>query len=145
MKRFSFSLEKVRGLRKFREEETRIELGKAIGILSEIENSIKLTAQRRRGAALQRFSGISEIHAMLAWDNYIGRLDQETEKLLSDAAQAELIVEEKREIYLTASRELKVMDKLREKREKEYRKEFFAAETRDLDNLPRRGGESVTV
>ena len=155
MKRFNFSLEKVLKLRKFREEQTKIELGHAVGILSGIENEIKTNAQARNTAARERFSGVSAVHAgiadlnqagaaleMFAWDNYIARLDQETENLFKKAAQAELVVEERRTIYLDASRELKVMEKLKEKREKEYRKEYFAAETRELDDLKRRVGQS---
>jgi len=55
-----------------------------------------------------------------------------------------LVVEEKRAQYLEASRELKVMEKLKEKREKEYRKEVFAAETRELDDMWRDKAPSNT-
>ena len=144
MKRFTFTLEKVLKLRKFREEQTKIELGQAIGVLSGIENELKMTAQAKKAATQHRFSGVnahtgsfaSEARPleMQVWDNYINRLDKETENLLVKAAEAELRVEEKRTIYLDASRELKVMEKLKEKREKEYRKEFFAAEIREMDD-----------
>jgi len=154
MKRFSFKLEKVQKLRQFREEQTRIELGQAVGVLSGIENEIKTTAQARQSAAQSRFSAVnvgmntyspaSGHLDMLAWDHYIARLDRETDALLKKAAEAELRVEEKRELYLTASRELKVLEKLREKQMKEYRREFFAAETRELDDLPRRNTEFYT-
>jgi flagellar FliJ protein len=72
---------------------------------------------------------------MLAWDSYINRLEQEAQHLAEEAAQAEIVVEEKRNLYLEASRELKVMEKLKEKRETEYRKEMFAAATREMDDL----------
>jgi flagellar FliJ protein len=72
---------------------------------------------------------------MLAWDNYILRLEQEAQRLMEEAAKAELVVEEKRNLYLEASRELKVMEKLKEKREKEYRKEVLVAETSELDDM----------
>ena len=147
MKRFSFKLEKVLKLREFREEQTRIELGQAVGVLSGIENDIKHTAQAKNSAAMQRFSSVnagmntyspaSGRLDMLAWDHYIARLNVETEQLLKKAAEAELVVEEKREIYLSASRDLKVLEKLKEKRKKEYRREYFVAETRELDDLKR--------
>jgi flagellar FliJ protein len=75
---------------------------------------------------------------MVAWDSYILRLEQEAERLTEEAAQAELVVEEKRNLYLEASRELKVMEKLKEKRAAEYRKEMFAAETKELDDMWRK-------
>ena len=135
MKRFSFSLQKVLQLRKYREDECKIELGRAIGVLSEIENRIKTTASSRVNAAAQRFADAGNSAAMAAWEHYIIRLDQEAEKLVKEAAQAELVVEEKRELYLEASREVKAIQKLREKREKEYRKEMFASETAELDSI----------
>ncbi len=141
MKKFSFSLEKVMKLRKYREEEAKVELGRAVGALTEIENNIQMTAVARSSAAKQRFSGLAAADncPIPVWDNYINRLDQQTQQLLEEAAKAELIVEAKREDYLAASRELKVLEKLKEKREKEYRKESFDAETRELDDIPRPG------
>jgi flagellar FliJ protein len=133
MKRFNFSLEKVLGLRKYREEEAKIELGRAVSILTEIENRVKDAAVRRHQAAWERFAGGAA--DMLAWDNYIMRLDQEAERLAKEAAQAELVVEERRALYIEASRELKVMENLKEKQEKEYHGEMLAAETAELDDL----------
>jgi flagellar FliJ protein len=132
MKRFSFSLEKVLGLRKYREQEAKIELGRAVNILTEIEHRVRETAAKRGHAARERFVAPGDI---AAWNNYIIRLDQEAERLAGEAARAELVVEEKRALYLEASRELKVMEKLKEKREKEYRAEMFAAQTAELDDL----------
>ncbi|GHV94114.1 hypothetical protein AGMMS50293_04340 [Spirochaetia bacterium] len=146
MKRFNFGLQKVLQLRKYREEESKVELGRAISVLSEIENQIKDIAVNRHEAARQLFSQVAETGtvvddgtsgalSMIAWDHYIIRLDQEAEHLAKEAAKAELVVEEKRALYLEASRELKVMEKLKEKREKEYRKEMFAVQTAEMDDL----------
>ena len=138
MKRFIFSLEKVLILRKYSEEESKINLGKAISVLNEIENNIKTSALSRHNAMKERFSDTENTHDMIAWDNYIVRMDQTIEKLTNEAAKAEMEVEEKRELYLKASRELKVIEKLKEKREKEYRKEMFKAEAMVADSLPMR-------
>ena len=138
MKRFNFNLEKVLELRQYREQEAKNELGRAISVLNAIENDIKENALVHGRAVQERFTSINDNNgalSMLAWDNYILRLEQEAERLMEDAARAELVVEEKRALYLEASRELKVMEKLREKREKEYRKEVLAAETRELDDM----------
>jgi len=142
VKRFKFNLEKVLELRQYREEEAKNELGRAISVLTAIENNIKQNALIHSQAVHQRFSGLADsgrdlaaAASMLAWDTYILRLEQEAERLMEEAAKAEMVVEEKRNLYLEASRELKVMEKLKEKQEKEYRKEFFAAETRELDDM----------
>jgi flagellar FliJ protein len=135
MKRFHFSLEKVLELKAYREQEAEVELGRAIGALSQIENRIKTVAEDRYRAAAERFLPDNDALKILNYENYILRLDQERDKLLEDAARAELVVEEKRNLFLEASRDRKVLDKVRERREKEYRKEMFAEETKVLDDM----------
>jgi flagellar FliJ protein len=135
MRAFHFSLEKVLELRAFREQEAEIELGRAIGALSQIEARIRTVAEDRHRAAAERFSPANDTLKMLKYDQYILRLDQQRDKLLEEAAKAELLVEEKRAIYLEAARERKVLDKLKEKRAKEYRKKMFAEETKTLDDI----------
>jgi len=147
VKRFRFGLEKVMKLRQNNEQEARNELGKAIGILTGIENNITQNAELHSRAARERFTGIAasdsegggggDALSMQAWDNYILRLEQEAERLAEEAAQAELVVEEKRNLYLEASRELKVMENLKEKQEKEYRKESLAAAALEADDTRR--------
>ena len=132
MKKFNFRLEKILKLRKFAEEECKIALGQAISILNAIENNIQETALRRHHAASQRFEVPTEI---LAWDIYISRLDREAERLTEQAAQAELVVEEKRAQYMEASRDLKAIEKLKEKRLEEYKKEVQVYETAEFEDI----------
>jgi len=145
VKRFKFGLEKVLKLRQHNEHEARVELGRAIGVLAGIENEIKRNAETRSDAIKERFVGIGEGNttsdtgfggslSMHAWDAYINRLEQEADRLMEEAAQAELVVEEKRGLYIEASRELKVMENLKERREKEHRKEMFAEEIKEMDD-----------
>jgi len=132
MKKFSFSLQKVLKLREFREEECKIALGQAISVLNEIENKIKETAIKHHHAASQRFNDPMQISL---WNNYIIMLDQEAERLTKQAAQAEIVVEEKRALYMEASRDVKAIEKLKEKRQKEYRKEMFNKQMTEVDDL----------
>jgi flagellar protein FliJ len=132
MKRFTFKLQKILRLRKFREEQCKIELEQALGVLNMIENEIKANAVKRHDAAAQRFTDINEAGK---WDNYILRLDQETEWLMERAAQAQLIVEEKRAKYLEASKALKALEKIKEKKEKEYRKEAADLQMAEVEDL----------
>ena len=132
MKKFSFSLQKVLQLRKFREEECKIALGQATSVLNEIENKIKETALKRHAAASARFADTGQI---AVWDLYINRLEMEAQNLTEQAAQAELVVEEKRAQYLEASKDLKAIEKLKEKRENEYRKEVSYYEMSEVDEL----------
>jgi len=56
MKRFSFNLQKVLKLRKFKEEEAKIALGQAISSLTIIENKIKDNAVKHHQASTERFT-----------------------------------------------------------------------------------------
>ncbi|MCL2208668.1 MAG: flagellar export protein FliJ [Treponema sp.] len=132
MRKFKFNLEKILQLRKFREEECKLALGQAVSLLNKIENDIKLTALKRHNAASQRFNNPQE---MFLWDNFVLRLDQEGERLAQKAAQAEIVVEEKRALYLEAQKNLKVFEKLKEKKQTEYRREYLNYEMNQVDEL----------
>ena len=132
MRRFKFNLEKILQIRKYKEEECKHTLGQAISVLNAIENEIKKTAVKRHNAASQRFSNPAE---MLSWDIYILRLEQETAELAQNAVQAELVVEEKRELYIEASKDLKAIEKLKEKQITVYRKEMFDAQMNEVDDI----------
>jgi flagellar FliJ protein len=132
MKRFKFNLEEVLELRKFREEECKLALSQAAAALNMIENEIKETAVKRHNAASNRFADVGEI---ASWENYILWLDRQTQKLMEQAAQAELIVEEKRASYIEASRKLKAMEKLKDKQQKEYRRETMNLQMAEVDDI----------
>jgi flagellar FliJ protein len=135
VKRFHFKLEKVLSLREDREREAKNELGKAIGILTEIEGRIASLAEEKSKAFAVRFAPSHGAAEIRDWDLYITRLDKTRDVLLEEAAKAELAVEEARAAYLEASRDRKVLDKLRERREAGYHKELAAEEIMAVDDL----------
>jgi flagellar FliJ protein len=138
VKRFDFSLEKVLELRRYREQETEIELGRAMGELTAIEQRLKQLAEEYSLAAAGRFKPENSATDIRNYELYIIRLDITKEELLEAAVKAARKVEEARRNYLEASRDRKVMDKLREKRAAEYRREMLAGETKAMDDLAAR-------
>jgi flagellar FliJ protein len=128
-------LEKVLELRKYRERETEIELGRAIGMLQNIESRLAETAVELSRAASERFLPEHSLETIQNYHRFILRLEDTRDRLLKEAAGAEAKVEEARQVYLEASRDRKVLDKLKELRQKEYRREVFALETKVLDDL----------
>jgi flagellar FliJ protein len=133
MKGFRFNLQKVLRLREYREREAEIALGRAVGVLTEIENKIALLAQDRIAAAERRFSGGAR--EMISYERYIFRLDTLRDRLFNEAAMAELKVAEARDLYLEASRDRKVLDKLKEHRRREYRRGMEREEIRITDDI----------
>jgi flagellar FliJ protein len=138
MKRFRFDLQQVLELREYAEREAEIELGKAVGALNLIEQHIASVAEARYHAAAERFAPGNAFGKIQSYDRYILRLDQTREKLLMDAARAELVVADKRDLYLEASRERKILDKIKERRRGEYRKIARAEENKELDDIAAR-------
>ena len=135
MKPFAFNLEKVLNLKKYYEDEAKIELGRAVGVLAELEGRILAVAAERVRAAAGQFSPENSVSQIQQYMLYILRLDNTKEQLLKEAALAELKVEQAREKFLEASKEKKVLDKLKEKRQKEYHKEKMDDETNTLDDI----------
>ena len=131
MKKFSFNLEKVLSLRKYREQETEIQLGRAVGVLAEIENNIHFVTEERVRSG-ERFGGNSA--ALCSYLLYANRLDIQKEQLKKDSILAEQKVDEARLIYIEASRDRKVLDNLKDKREVEYKKLVLSEETKVLDD-----------
>jgi flagellar FliJ protein len=134
MRRFKFSLQRVLELREHAEQQAKIELGRAVGVLNMIEAQIAQVAADRLQAAGERFAPGNGLAEMQSYDRYITRLDQKRDQLLLDAARAELVVAEKRDLFLEASRERKVLDKIKERRQGEYRKEAQAEEYKEADD-----------
>jgi flagellar FliJ protein len=134
MKRFHFTLQKALDLRAYRERDAEIELGRAVKHLTELTDRLKTLAGERSRAAAGRFAPANSAGDMIAWERYITRLDAQKEELLKEAAAAELTVNEKRGAYLEASRNRKVLDKLRDRRFGEYRALARSEEVKTADD-----------
>jgi flagellar protein FliJ len=134
MKRFSFSLQKLLDLRTFREKEAEIALGKAVSNRDSIQLELEDVAKKRVAAAWERRAN-TDIHTLVAIENYVLRLDTRKDALLEQLAAAELVVEQKRELYMAATRDRQVITKLREKKESVWHKEYLDSEADALDDL----------
>ncbi|MDR0597982.1 MAG: flagellar export protein FliJ [Treponema sp.] len=143
MKRFRFALQRVLELRENAEQEAKIALGRAVGELTLIEQRIASVTGERSRAMEQRFASDNSLTDMQHYERYITRLDQTRDKLLMDAARAELAVAEKRDAFLDASRERKAVDKLKERRVGEYKKYARTEDYKEADEAARRAPMGV--
>ncbi len=134
MKRFAFSLEKLLALRDFREREAEIELGRANSVCERIRQDLETVARNRFSTARSRRSG-ARIDELRAIENYIILLDKQKERLLEELSAAELVLEQKRELYLSAHRDREVLTRLREKKAESFRKEWLNEEAAILDDI----------
>ena len=134
MKPFNFAMQKVLDLRTHYENEAKVELGRAVGVLTDLENKLIVLAAEQNRASSSQFQSGNDANTMQQYMYYLIRLENIKEQLLKETAIAELKVEEARELYIEASRERKVLDKLKEKKVKEHRKYVLYEEAKELDD-----------
>lgn len=146
MTRFRFSLDRLLWLREQRESECRIELGRVIANCSRLRNGI--TAKEREHSATLNRRGIGgSLEYLFASEQYMYRVREEVAKLGRELKEAEADRERAMGEYLAASRSKKVLEKLRERRVKEYEQKRRLEEGALLDELigGRRGmGDGVS-
>lgn len=134
MKRFEFSLQKVLDLREFEENQAKNELGKAIAESDRIKTELEYIALKRvennKARALTE-----DMDEMMAIERFIVRLDLRKEELLEELAKAELVIEQKRQLFAEAMKNRKVVTKLKEKKEAEYKADALKAEESAIDDI----------
>ena len=134
MKRFKFSLEKILSLREFSEKQAETELGKAVSYCESLNLQLKDIAILRHDGVLSK-NKAQTIFEMQTVDNYLASLDSKKDKILTELAKAEIVVEEKRKIYVEAHKNRVVLTKVKEKRQAEFKKEKLRQEDNELDDL----------
>lgn len=134
MEKFEFKLEKILGIREFEEKQAKIELGKAIAQSEKIKQSLEFIAQEKVKTNLLRSSS-TEINDLLLIENYINGLEIKKEDFLIQLANAQIIVEEKREIYLKAMQKRKALEKLKEKKFENFNEEIELKNQTELDEI----------
>ena len=134
MKKFEFKLQKVLDLREFEKKQAQIELGKVTARVNEIQEKLNAIAS-------QKINVSSQMKDLSGFDNYYNCqqyfifLDNKKEEFLQEMAKAELVVEEKRKVFMEASTNVKVLEKLKEKKLSDWKKEKNREEDREMEEL----------
>lgn len=134
MKRFEFSLNKLFDLRQFREKQAELQLGKALSHRDAVQALLDDVAKKRVQASTSRGATVA-VEDLIAIERYVFRLDQRKEELFEELAAAELILERAREVFASASRDRQVLEKLKDKKQAEWRKDYLSEEASMLDDL----------
>ncbi|WP_442720131.1 flagellar export protein FliJ [Treponema sp.] len=135
MQRFHFRLQKLLDLRTFREKEAETNLGHAIAARESIV--LRLTeigkAEVRTRQSLKVSAKTSEDFSIHG--NYLERLHGEREQQLKALAEAELVIEKMRALYIKAHQERLIVTKLRERKEVEWRTDWLKQQDVMLDDM----------
>jgi len=133
MKKFVFSMQKILELREFEEEQAKIELGKAITETNRIQQELEVIAAER--VKMISVCENSSVQDMVINERYITRLDLSRDRLLEELAAAQLIVDEKRQLFSEAMKNRKVLSKLKEKQLATYKKDLQINEDNNIDDF----------
>lgn len=131
MKKYSFNLETVLSIRKNIEKEWEAKLGLAnnecqiiINRIDELKNKVELSKTT--------MIDVSQFQIKCIYED---RLNYQIKKEYSLLKEKELQRDKVKEVYLQKSIERKIIDKLKEKSVKKYKKEFLKDETMRTDEL----------
>jgi len=136
MRRFNFRLESLLRIRLHRERVREIELARATGACVLLEARLRELREERMEVQSCSFQGIPyPVPVLLARNAYGLRLDGE---IAAAEKELEKKLQEREEInreYLAASRDRKVLDKLKERRARESREDRLREEGKALDEI----------
>jgi len=136
MRRFVFSLQKVLEYRQRLEEQAIRAFAEAQAQLMHEQAVLhKLLIEReeclRRSNRRQHLS----VELLAVEQTYLSALEERIEQQRQRVAEAEKVLEEKRQALIEAQRERKTLERLREKQYEEWRQEWLRTEQKALDEL----------
>lgn len=134
MNRFSFSLQKILDIREFAERQAQIELGRAVAEVNRINSDLEAVAQEKLRMIHQKQQEMT-LNDFVVRENYMKRLELTKERLLEELAAAQLVVDEKREIFAEALKQRKILSNLRDKQYAQYKKDALVVEDNAVDDM----------
>ena len=136
MKRFRFRLEKLLAIKKHYEKDWELKLAKTAGECIRIENEMDHNMmEKARTLFSRKLRGPVEVNTLIASELYMQRLTWRN-GTLEDELRIKIMEREKvREGYLEASKERKVLDKLKERQSTVFYKEQRNEEMKEIDDM----------
>ncbi len=137
MLRFRFRLERYLDIKRYRERQAELGLAAATARCIELQNRMADARARMASALVERAGGAGRVDLeQLRWSEVYRRHLAD----VYDAGARALVVRERerreaQKVYLDASRERKVLAKLRERRGQEYYRDGKRREARILDDV----------
>jgi flagellar FliJ protein len=136
MKRFNFRLEPFLRIRAYREKISELALARAVGHCVSLQGHLQDVRREIQENTACSIGGIlldlSELQARNAYRSW---LEKDLHSTQEGLARAELERKKKQEEYLTASRDRKVLEKLKERKAEEYYDVQWKEEYKRMDEV----------
>ncbi|WP_295799262.1 flagellar export protein FliJ [uncultured Treponema sp.] len=134
MKKFSFSMQKILDLRIFEQRQAEIELGKANAEVARIQGELDSIA-KRKVSTIKNFDTNTDFLIQAEIQSFFFMLEQKKEKFLEELATAQIAADEKREVVRKAMQKVKVLEKLKENKFLQWKKDSLKAEELAADDI----------
>lgn len=134
MKKFAFSMQKILDLRIFEQRQAEMELGKANAEVARIQGELESIA-KRKVSTIKNFDTNTDFLVQAEIQSFFFMLEQKKEKFLEELATAQIAADEKREVVRKAMQKVKVLEKLKENKFHQWKKDSLKAEELAADDI----------
>ena len=139
MRRFKFRLQSVLNIKEKKLEDERLKLGEIISTLEAQKdvllelNDKKETLKNQLNSTLE--NSILDIQFVLGYKNYIERLEQDIKTQFEIIKKTQIELEEQQIQVSEAYKEVKILEKLKEKQYKNFLFEYEQHQIKELDDM----------
>ena len=133
---FEFNLQTVLNLKEKTEDLKKRELGKVTAIKNElVEEKENVINQRKQFMNKGYTNSTMDILQLRLHNQYKERLEKDIQGIDKKIEKTDIEIENKRKELLSAVKERKVLDTLKQRRQEDFRQEELRSEQKDLDEL----------
>ena len=139
MRRFSFRLQSILNIKEKKLEDERLKLGEIISTLEAQKdvllelNDKKETLKNQLNSTLE--NSILDIQFVVNYKNYLERLEQDIKTQFEIIKKTQIELEEQQIQVSEAYKEVKVLEKLKEKQYKNFLFEYEQNQIKELDDI----------
>ncbi len=127
-------MQKILDLRIFEQRQAEIELGKANAEVARIQGELDSIA-KRKVSTIKNFDTNTDFLIQAEIQSFFFMLEQKKEKFLEELATAQIAADEKREVVRKAMQKVKVLEKLKENKFLQWKKDSLKAEELAADDI----------
>lgn len=127
-------MQKILDLRIFEKRQAEMELGKANAEVARIQGELESIA-KRKVSTIKNFDTNTDFLIQAEIQSFFLMLEQKKEKFLEELATAQIAADEKREVVRQAMQKVKVLEKLKENKFRQWKKDSLKAEELAADDI----------
>ena len=127
-------MQKILDLRIFEKRQAEMELGKANAEVARIQGELESIA-KRKVSTIKNFDTNTDFLIQAEIQSFFFMLEQKKEKFLEELATAQIAADEKREVVRQAMQKVKVLEKLKENKFRQWKKDSLKAEELAVDDI----------